>query len=237
MNLAHSVFETLGWVVGYLLYRRQRLQGGDVISGSRRRWVTTAAVLGALIGARLLHLLEDPAQTARFWTDPMFVAGGKTIVGGFIGAIIAVELTKKRLGITTPTGDVLAVPICVGVAVGRVGCFLAGLADGTFGNPTTLAWGVDFGDGVARHPTQLYEIAFVLMLAGVLIARRLQLAAVTGDAFKLTMVGYFLFRLTVDFLKPEVLWGGMSAIQWASLAALAFYAPHIPRLFAEVRHA
>ena len=236
MNLAHSVFETLGWAVGYLLYRRQRLQSGDVIGSSRRRWVTAAAVLGALAGARLLHLIEDPAQTVRFWTDPMFVAGGKTIVGGFIGAIIAVEVTKKRLGITVPTGDVLAVPICVGVAIGRVGCFLAGLADGTFGKATTLPWGVDFGDGVSRHPTQLYEIAFVLMLAGVLSARRRQLAAVTGDAFKLAMVGYFLFRLAIDFLKPEVLWGGMSAIQWACLAALAFYAPHVPRLLAEARH-
>ena len=55
-------------------------------------------------------------------------------------------------------------PIAVGLAIGRVGCFLAGLHDDTYGLPTALPWGVDFGDGTPRHPTQLYEIAVVLPL-------------------------------------------------------------------------
>jgi prolipoprotein diacylglyceryltransferase len=235
LNTAHTVFETLGWVVAYLLYRRQRRRLGDVVDPSRRRWITAAALIGGLAGARLLHLLEDPAQSALFWTDPVFVAGGKTIVGGLIGGMIAVEFTKKRLGVTVATGDLLAVPLCVGIAIGRIGCFLAGLPDGTYGTPTSLPWGVDFGDGVPRHPTQLYEMAFVLLLAAIIVIRQRQLAAVAGDAFKVFMIGYLLFRLAIDFLKPAAHVSGVSMIQWACLATLAFYAPHVRRLLSEVR--
>ena len=41
--------------------------------------------------------------------------------------------------------------------IGRWGCHFAGLADGTYGVPTTLPWGVDYGDHIARHPVALYE--------------------------------------------------------------------------------
>jgi len=96
------------------------------------------------------------------------VLSSKTIVGGLIGGLIAVEIVKKIAGIRTPTGDLFAIPLCVGIAVGRIGCFLTGLDDGTFAVATTLPWGINFGDGIARHPTQLYEIVFLLVLAAVL---------------------------------------------------------------------
>jgi prolipoprotein diacylglyceryltransferase len=53
--------------------------------------------------------------------------------------------------------DLLAVPLCAGIALGRVGCFLAGPADRTHASATALPWGVDHGDGIARHPVALYE--------------------------------------------------------------------------------
>jgi hypothetical protein len=56
-----------------------------------------------------------------------------------------------------------------------------------------------------------------------------------GDRFKLFMISYLLFRFAVDFIKPAVRVGGLSTIQWAALAALAYYAPHAPRLIAELR--
>jgi len=230
----HVIFEGLGWIAGYLIYRRQRRAYGDVIDERVRRWVTVSALAGGLIGARLLHLLEDPSRTAQFWTDPLFSFGGKTIVGGLIGGVIGVELTKKMLGVKASTGDLLAVPLCLSIAIGRIGCFMLGLADDTYGLPTKMPWGVDFGDGISRHPTQLYEIAFLLALAGVLMARRRQLAAVSGDAFKLFMLGYMSFRFLIDFLKPAAHVSGLSVIQWACLAAIAFYAPHIPRVAREV---
>jgi hypothetical protein len=120
----------------------------------------------ALLGSKLLSGLENPARSA---SAPLVaVLSSKTIVGGLIGGLIAVEIVKKIAGIRTPTGDLFAIPLCVGIAVGRIGCFLTGLDDGTFAVATTLPWGINFGDGIARHPTQLYEIVFLLVLAAVL---------------------------------------------------------------------
>ena len=96
--------------------------------------------------------------------DPAYFVGGKTIVGGLLGGWIAVEITKRIRGIHSRTGDLFAVPLCIGIAVGRIGCLLAGLADDTYGTPTSLPWAINFGDGIPRHPTQLYEILFLLAL-------------------------------------------------------------------------
>jgi len=57
-----------------------------------------------------------------------------------------------------------------------------------------LPWGVNFGDGIPRHPTQLYEVLFALTL-GVFLWRRSKQPHTEGDLFRLFMVGYFSFRL------------------------------------------
>ena len=66
------------------------------------------------------------------------------------------------VGITHSTGAYFAPSLAIGIAIGRIGCFLSGLEDYTYGTPTTLPWGYDFGDGVLRHPVQLYEAAAYL---------------------------------------------------------------------------
>ena len=93
---------------------------------------------------------------------------------------------------------------------------------------------MDFGDGIARHPTQLYEVIVLAGLGAMLMARA-RMTATVGDRFKLFMVVYLGFRLLVEFIKPVVRLGGLSAIQWVCLAVVAYYAPHVPRLVTEVR--
>jgi prolipoprotein diacylglyceryltransferase len=225
----HWVFEALAYFVSFRVYLRLRKRSGDPIADPARWWVIAAAAAGAAIGSKVLCWFEDPAQTWAHLRDPIYWMAGKTIVGGLIGGLIAVEWTKWRLGIQRRTGDLFAIPLCVGIAIGRIGCFLTGPADHTSGIGTALPWGVDFGDGVARHPMQLYEVLFALAL-GVMLWRWSRRPHIEGDLFKGFMVGYMAFRFLVDFLKPDVRVAlGLSSIQWACVAMLAYYARDVLR--------
>ena len=231
----HWIFESLAYTAGFYLYRRLRHQRGDVIDSRARWWVIIATMIGGFAGSRILSAFEDPVFLTKHWLQPGLLLSGKTIVGGLVGGLIAVESVKRLLGIRVATGDLLALPLVLGIAIGRIGCFLSGLEDQSYGIATGLPWGVDFGDGIARHPTQLYEVVVLAGLGAVLIARA-DMAASVGDRFKLFMVVYLGFRLLVEFIKPVVRLGGLSAIQWVCLALVAYYAPHVPRIVAEVRH-
>lgn len=219
----HWVFEALAYFVGFRVYVAVRNRRGDAIPEPTRWTAIAAAAVGAALGSKLLFLFENPAETLQHWRDIAFLMGGKTIVGGLIGGLFAVELVKSRIGERRSTGDLFVFPLIIGIAIGRIGCFLTGLADHTYGIATSLPWGIDFGDGVRRHPTQLYEIAFLLLLALVLRSVRSHLQE-GGDMFKLFMVAYVGWRFAIGFIQPEVPLAGLSAIQWACLAALTYYA-------------
>ncbi len=225
----HLLFEALGYTVGFRVYLEMRRQRGDQLHDFHRWWVIAAAAIGAVLGSKVLFLFEDPRQSLQYLTQPGLLFSGKTIVGALIGALLAVEFAKRRLGVTTRTGDLFALPLCVGIAIGRIGCFLTGIEDRTAGIATTLPWGINFGDGIRRHPTQLYEILFLIILA-VAIFRVSRRPHQEGDLFKLFMIGYFTFRLACDFLKPDIrVFAGLSSIQWACVAMLSYYSPDILR--------
>jgi phosphatidylglycerol---prolipoprotein diacylglyceryl transferase len=226
----HVVFETLAYAIGFRVYVSLRNRRGDAIDDANRWWVIAAAAMGAVVGCKALYWFEDPGATLAHWRDPAFLMGGKTIVGALIGGLFSVELVKQYLGIKRRTGDLFAVPLCVGIAIGRIGCFLTGPEDHTGGTATRLPWGVNFGDGVSRHPTQLYEVLFALAL-GVFLWRRMRLSRMEGTIFKQFMVGYFTFRFFCDFLKPDDvrIFFGITAIQWACLSMLAYYSTDILR--------
>src|SRR5580698_3003426 len=162
----HPVFETLAYAAGYQVFRWMRRQSGDIVAEPQRWTVLAAAAVGALLGSRMLGLAEQWPTVQQAWRsgrmmELLLSPGGKTIVGGLLGGWLAVELVKKLMDIRRRTGDLFVIPLCIGIAVGRIGCLLAGLADDTYGKPTSLPWAVNFGDGVGRHPTQLYEILFL----------------------------------------------------------------------------
>jgi prolipoprotein diacylglyceryltransferase len=227
---AHFVFESLSYFVGFRLYLWRRKRAGDVVNFEQRMWVVAAAIAGAALGSKILNWFVEPQLLLRNWNNPYFLMSGKTVVGGLIGGLFAVEWAKRRIGVTTRTGDLFAIPLAVGLAIGRVGCFLAGLHDDTYGTATMLPWGIDFGDGIARHPTQLYEILFLALVATLLL-KLSRKPHREGDLFRVFMVTYFAFRLAVDFLKPRAPIGGLGAIQWACAAMLIYYARDLPRLW------
>ena len=230
----HPVFETLAYTLGYAVYRRSRNASKDILGDEQRWLVIAAAAVGALLGSRMLGLLEQAPHAFPGWHD-LLRPGGKTIVGGLLGGWIGVELMKRMRGIRVRTGDLFVVPLCIGIAIGRVGCFLAGLSDDTYGTPTRLPWGLDFGDGIPRHPTQLYEILFLGLLALALgwYNRRPHR---NGFAFRLFLAAYLAWRLLIDLIKPQPLVYGLNVIQWACLAGLLVLLPDILRvIFLPVR--
>jgi prolipoprotein diacylglyceryltransferase len=218
----HPVMETLAYASGFAVFRWLRGRHGDVVDKPRRWTVLAAATVGALIGSRLLGIAEQWPTVLEAWRsgrllELLLSPGGKTIVGGLLGGWLGVVAVKKLSGIRRRTGDLFVLPLCVGIAVGRVGCLLAGLADDTYGKPTTLPWAVDLGDGVGRHPVQVYEI-FYLTLLGIVVSRRANLP--DGARFRIFMASYLGWRILIDFWKPQPLIGGMNLIQWSCLAAI-----------------
>jgi prolipoprotein diacylglyceryltransferase len=219
----HVVFEALGYAVGFVAYSRARARSVDVVNDQQRWSVIAAAFLGALFGSRLLEFLEQAPGAHLAVSQLLIPNGGKTIVGGLLGGWLSVEIAKKFAGIYDRTGDLFAIPLCIGIGVGRLGCLMAGLTDDTYGKPTQLPWRVDFGDGIARHPTQAYEILFVIALGWTLHHLK-KLPHQNGALFRYFMAAYLTWRLLVDFLKPEPQIAGMNVIQWACVVGLAILA-------------
>jgi prolipoprotein diacylglyceryltransferase len=150
----------------------------------------------------------------------------RSIEGALAGGIVAIELYKALNGISLRTGARFALPLALGIAVGRLGCFGAGMDDFTYGTPTALPWGHDFGDGIPRHPVQLYEslamaVFAVAYVAGVLRGR----AAIVRDGFYLALAFYGAQRFVWEFFKPYApLLGPLTLFHLLSLAILAYAA-------------
>jgi len=228
----HTAFELGAYFVGVrvFLWQRRRLALPVLADRDRSLWIAVAAIVGAAVGAKLGYWIEDPRNAFADFPDWRHLLEGKTIVGALLGGLLGVEGIKRAIGAHGSSGDAFALPLMLGIAIGRIGCFLSGLADHTYGNPTALPWGVDFGDGVPRHPTQLYEIAFLLALALWLRVRDTAFER-SGDRFRAFMIAYLAFRLLIDWIKPMpfVYFGGLSGIQLLCLAGLVYYRRDILR--------
>lgn len=224
----HQAFETSAMLAGgryYVLLKRR--SGAGVLSAGNFA-VGAGCLAGAALGNKLAYWLQVPQLLAQHWREPLILLfGGQSIVGGLVGGLIGVEAAKKLAGVRESTGDFFVFPLLLGIMIGRIGCYIAGLRDDTCGIATGLPWGHDFGDGVARHPTQIYEILFCGVLWVALRRVQPRLRQRPGLLFKCFLCAYLAWRLAVDFLKP-VPWaypGGLSGIQLLCLATLLVYLP------------
>jgi len=218
----HFVCETLSYFLGYRYYAWLRKTTHDHISNEHRLIIFIGAAAGAFIGSHVLGVLENPPLLRQFGL--MYFMGNKTIVGGMLGGLIGVELTKKIINVKVSSGDIMVYPLILAMIIGRTGCFLAGLEDGTYGIASNLPWAVNFGDGIYRHPTNLYEIVFWLLLWLSLWLAEKRVVLSNGSRFKIFMVSYLIFRLLVEFIKPEYLFSfGLGTIQLACLAGILYY--------------
>jgi phosphatidylglycerol:prolipoprotein diacylglycerol transferase len=207
-RLLYAGFMLLAAVV-FLLVRWRLPKNPAVVALplGHRFALAAAGFVGGVFAAKLPFLIGADAE------DVPFLADGKTITTGLIGAYLAVEGVKLLLGVKVKTGDSFALPLAAAVAVGRWGCFFNGCC---YGTETDSPWGVDFGDGVRRHPTQLYESLFHLLMAAVVLGLMWK-KWLPGHRLQLYLIAYSGYRFVTEFIRPEpVWWPGLTFYQWAA---------------------
>ncbi|AEP10979.1 prolipoprotein diacylglyceryl transferase [Chloracidobacterium thermophilum] len=217
----HLVCEILAYTVGFRLYLRARRRQPGGMTVEQAVWTLVGCLAGAALGSKLVAWLEVFPLYWQHRANPLIWLQGKSIVGGLLGGWLGVEVAKRFAGVSQATGDAYVFPLIVGIAIGRIGCFLTGLSDGTCGIATSLPWGVDFGDGLRRHPTQLYEILYLTGLGWLLWTWKLP-GAPDGARFRQFLIGYFAFRFAIEFIKPHPFpyLIGLTAIQFVALLGL-----------------
>ncbi len=231
----HLVLEYLAFFIAFRYYVFLRRESDDIISSNNRLSIILGAALGALIGSRLVGFLENPL-TSISQENIIQLLNTKTIMGGLFGGLLGVEIAKKRIGETRSSGDLFVFPIILGIFIGRVGCFLSGINEFTYGRETTSVFGMDLGDGLQRHPVALYELIFLILLFFSLIRIRNKSTLKNGDLFKWFMIIYFTFRFFIEFLKPNVFYlFWLSTIQILCLICLLYYHKTILNIFKNAR--
>jgi phosphatidylglycerol:prolipoprotein diacylglycerol transferase len=189
------------------------------------------AGLAGILGARLYHVLETPGE---FFANPwpmIFSRYGFAWFGGLIGGFVALILMARREKIPMLEFlDACSPAACVGYAIGRIGCLLAG--DGDYGIPTSLPWGMSFPNGVVPttdrvHPTPLYEffawmlIAFILWKLGNSAIQKGERTRGRIFCYYLLLTGVARFLVEVIRINPRSFLG-MSNAQTASVASVIF---------------
>ena len=200
-----TLFYALGYLTGLgafvLMARARRIATSGVMATMQ------AALIGGLVSANVVQWVFGGSA-------------GKTILGCIAGGYLTVFLFKRRLGLSRPTGDLFAVALCAGEAIGRFGCFFGGCC---YGKPSSVPWAV-MQHGVMRHPTQLYlSLGCLLILVALW---RFSFTDPPEDAlFCLQGALYCIARFAIEFYRasPPIAMG-LTTAQWACIGGCLFFA-------------
>jgi phosphatidylglycerol---prolipoprotein diacylglyceryl transferase len=211
----------LAFFVGFLVIRSEVLRRGFSLRAAYD--IVLWAYVGGWVGARLFLI---PTGWSYFIDDPiafLLSSSGWVWYGGFIGGTVAVALWARSAGLSfLAAGDIVAPALAIGLAIGRIGCQLAG--DGDYGVPTDLPWAMSYPNGVVPttervHPAPIYEMLALTLLFLHLWRRRLRNPP-EGD-----ILGRYLFvsaavRLLIEFVRRNPAWLlGLTTAQWMSIGA------------------
>jgi len=217
---AHTAFDlgawTSGLVLGAALYRWRLKAAVEQVATKVEGVYFLALALGAAIGAWVAGSVNT-MNGAR-------PALSHSVVGALVGAIVAVEIYKAIKGVRGSTGGVFVGSFVLGVIIGRFGCLFTGLPDRTYGTATSLPWGVDLGDGIARHPVQIYESAsMAAFLALYLVGLQTRADWAMRRGFYVMCGWYGAQRFCWEFLKPyPLLIGPFNLFHLLSLGLIVY---------------
>jgi phosphatidylglycerol:prolipoprotein diacylglycerol transferase len=210
-----GVLVALGALAGIWLFGRE-LEARGLAHASN---LALVGLIAGLAGAKLLWVAEHHGEGPTL--ELLTSRGGLSWFGGLVGGVGAgLAVVRYRRWPLLPLLAAAAPAVAVGQALGRVGCFFVG---DDYGLPTSLPWGVAFPQGlpptpVPVHPTQLYEAAFLALLAWGLVRWRR-----SGVADRTLLARYCLlaggFRFGLEFVRVNVrVAAGLTLAQYASLA-------------------
>jgi phosphatidylglycerol:prolipoprotein diacylglycerol transferase len=194
---AYPVMLFLALLVGVSIYVWQLKRDG--IKSSNAFYIALFGIVGGTVGAKLPLIFMYWNEINSNTNSLNAVLQGRTIVGGLIGGSVSILIAKRIFNIKERMGNQLAVPIVAAMAIGRVGCLLRGCC---FGKETNLVWGVDFGDHILRHPTQIYEIIFDISMVIYLCIRKRK-GVKPGQLYSVFLNGYLSFRFLLEFIRVE----------------------------------
>lgn len=190
--------------------------------------MVAVAVLAGIVGAKLWHVLDSPAEFREIGWRVLWDQAGFAWFGGLTFGIAALVFQgwRARIGALRIL-DLAAPAAAIGYGIGRIGCFLSG--DGCYGLPTSLPWGMSFPNGleptppgVRVHPTPLYELGMGLLIGWWLWVRGRK-ARPTGWILGEYLILSGIARFLVEFIRrnPKVLWELSNAQLAAASSAVA----------------
>ncbi len=225
--LIHLIFDLLAYAVGTLLAVKVFKSKTQLIKNENVRYgYYTTVIVGAFFGAFIVGSINTYISL-----ESNSIIIGKSILGAIIGGTIAVEIFKKIMNIKGSTGAYFVPSLVLGIAIGRVGCFLSGLDDYTYGIETNSIFGYNFGDGLLRHPVQLYE-SFTMFLFFLYVV---YLYFKNRDYFEKYIFYQFILlyatqRFIWEFLKPyETIAFGLNIFQFFCLGLMVYSIYHLQK--------
>jgi|GEM_PF-2301660 len=193
----------LVWALALMVFLRTLSQTWQPQPDAARR-IGAPLLLGAIAGAKLVFLINYPAVTlAVLDRDPqalLMLAGAGSAPGALLGGALALWLLNRR-GPPGFTLDMLVVPTASALCVLNCGAVFWALSEPGFGLATRVAWGMDFGDGIPRHPVMLYEAAFLALVAW-MHERLAGNEFAPGERAMLFVAGYCGLRVLFDYYRP-----------------------------------
>ncbi len=225
----HTIFDVLSYfTAGVLFFLINRIKENTPVPPIRLVFFAVGVFGFGIIGARLSVQFENGLPTDLESLISGFLAGGKSIVGGLLVGIIGGKFVKlffkkdKDKSQRLSFGDNTVIPIGAALCIARVGCFLSGMNDDTYGIPTQLPFGWDFGDGIARHPTQIYEIIGTVVTVS-LVMYFGKKAKHPGDRFGWFLFGFCILRFLLEFVRIHPApYAGLTVYQVICLAGMVW---------------
>ncbi len=186
-------------------------------------WGVVGVVAGGRLGQVLFYepayYLAHPGEILAVWK------GGMSFHGGLIGVLLALAHHARKTGRRfLEVGDFVAPLVPLGLLFGRLGNFINGELWGRPADPA-LPWAMIFpqaGDGIARHPSQLYQAGLEGLALFVMLWLYTARPRPTGAASGLFLIGYGAFRFAAEYFRsPDAGIFGQSDVismgQWLSL--------------------